>query len=218
MPSYLSYGGFLESSSSAHLWPVWKARNDDVSLFDPRAVQDICEAEMTTQKALRDNNLCGGCGNECFPPVSIVLAARYFLEDFDQQLSCAEIAEGWSSVRSTFEAELVESVQATRAGETNISVSPVALLAPFLVDDQFAVDGSTFVRISSSIFSTSWAGSIEYEPWTRSDVVDGLFDLRGSFDRAGDSEVVVGAYDTENEDFLEIVVDEAVIRDMSLAV
>ena len=69
------------------------------------------------------------------------------------------------------------------------------------VDDQFANTG--VLTYTSSIFAT------------REQDIDELYDIVGDFDRAGD--VVEGAYDTQNENFVGKVADESLGRDMILA-
>jgi hypothetical protein len=229
--SYL-YNPEMDFLSGTNLWPVWKAESKESSLLDTAAIEDICIAEQNTQQLLQENGLCGGCSDKtCFPPLSLVLLARFYVMDYESKLSCPELAQRWAMIRSTAEAELVDLVNMVRTGNVTIASDSGAAAAfgsiiAFLVDNQFGVNGTTSVQYSTSIFSTAWVG----KNWnnennngtttlTKKELVDGLFDLRDDYDRSSASDsVVAGAYDTANEDFLEIVVDELVVRDMTLAV
>jgi hypothetical protein len=125
--------------------------------------------------------------------------ARIELGDIDFQLSCEELANSWANYTAdgAFLNRFVACVEELKAKYTpdNATLPATCPLAfhPVMVDDAF---GSSSQRISytASYFSTAY-------------VPEELYKLVPQYDRAAHSSVVRGAYDTENEDFVDFYVN-----------
>jgi hypothetical protein len=180
--------------------------------LDASAIHDICVAEQNTKKILEDANQCYGCPNgTCLPPLSIVFFAHLTLQDYDIALSCEELRDAWSTVADQAKADLTACVQAIDLNYKNVD-DALENSCPFgfsttQVDEFYGQNGQELLQYSSSIFSTV------YE-----DDAQPLYDLVDDYDRAEGSDSVIGAYDTQYEDLIELYYDELLGRDMTLAI
>lgn len=191
-----------------HLWPIWRTNTKDISALDGRVIRDICLAEQNTQTVLKDNKLCHTCDSgECLPPYSLVFFARLTIGDFAFSLSCDDLASEWES---NFRADMETKIEACVA-DIKRNYDPDEALPescplgfnPILLDEQFGTTDPV-VQYTSSVFMTTLD-------------LDGLWDNVDKFDRAYESDVVTGVYDTQYEDFVGYTADDALIMDMSLA-
>ncbi len=194
----------------SRLWPVWKtattsSSGDVDSVLDPALLRDVCVAEENTQRQLEELGLCFGCPDgRCLPPYSVVFYARLVLPD-GFSLSCDELADAWGPVQETTQEEWKVCIDVLKktydpAEETLPEECPLGFY-PSLVQTNF--DETMVTSYSSSIFAT------------REDQIEELYAVVDSFDRG--SEDVVGAYDTQYEDFVNIYADDSLTNDMALA-
>eukprot|EP00545_Synedropsis_sp_CCMP1620_P000210 CAMPEP_0119019772 /NCGR_PEP_ID=MMETSP1176-20130426/22619_1 /TAXON_ID=265551 /ORGANISM="Synedropsis recta cf, Strain CCMP1620" /LENGTH=1061 /DNA_ID=CAMNT_0006974053 /DNA_START=182 /DNA_END=3367 /DNA_ORIENTATION=+ len=202
--SYYSGGNVLYG---ANLWPLWKTEGE-ASALDAQVIRDICVAEQNTQKELEATGNCIQCGSgKCYPPFSLVFYARLTIGDTDFTLSCDEVFEAWAGVQADQEAILQDCVEFITIEFNEDRTMPEQCprgFAPTMVDEQFGTGDST-VTYTSSVFATYTADPKD------------LYDMVDKFDRAEGSSVVIGAYDTEWEDFNTFYVDTSVGNDMILA-
>jgi len=199
------------SMSASDLAPIWKTKND-ISAFDPRVIQDICEAEQTTMNVLFRDNLCQTCGDDkCLAPVSIVLFARVTVGDTELELSCSELAEKWEEKRSETEERVLSCIEEVKVAYTATGFSMPDVCPPgfytSMVDEDYAAEGNNFVKYTSSIFPTQWGKGAAQR----------LYDIVDEFDKADNSKVVEGAYDNARESLGLIKSDDAIGTDMLLA-
>ena len=190
------------------LWPVWKTTSDSISVLDAGVVEGICNAEQNTIRVLEDNGLCRDCngGNaQCMPTYSLVLFARLIVGDTSLSLSCAELASAWQSNKDETTGTLQQctgDVIDQGHFDTIPSTCPL-LFTPALVDEFFG-PSEPLSRYTSSIFRTKNDGK-------------GMYDVATEFDQGSSTSLVEGAYDTQDEDFINRYVEGVVNQDMSLA-
>ena len=189
------------------LFPVWETRDKSVSAMDPTAIKDICIAEQNTMAVLQAENLCSGCQDgRCMPPYSPVLFARVAVGDATASLSCEELAQQWSENMADFLPDMklcVDGIKSTLSYDNlaeNGDCPP--LFSPTMIDENFGVNNNDKTRYTSSIFITN--GDVE-----------SMYEIADKFDRGSGS--ILGAYDTQYEEFVETYVDTAVQQDMILA-
>lgn len=227
--AWYSGGNFFWQDDN--LWPIWRMKNNHVSATSAQVIHDICRAEETTQTYLAANGYCGGCtggdgggGNnpqKCLPPLSLVYVARLAVFDYRFNMTCDELAKAYGRIERNVTAQLVRCVLDVRAAVVdalridNIPASCPYGFSPFLVDQQFGVNGNDIVRVTSSVFATSDA-LLSSLP-TRH--VNQLYDHIDQLDTAEEySDVVTGVYDTRSEHFYDFAVNEAIQQDMILAI
>ncbi len=199
------YTNWTALEDETHLWPLWQAESNSDSILDPDLLRDLCVAELNTQAVLEAKGLCFGCDEGCLPPYSIVLYARLIVPD-GFTLDCKELSSEWAQYQSQTEREWTQCVADLKAsydpkGTFDFPQTCPVGFSPTLVEENFDKTGSMIY--TSSIFATS------------DEHVDDLYDLIESFDRG--SSKILGAYDTQFEDFNMIFTDSAVGRDMALA-
>jgi len=199
-------------TSDSRLWPVWQTKDASSTALNPSVVEELCESEEQTQRLLEAAGLCLTCGEEvaepggrCLPPYGIVLYARLSVEG-GMDMDCPTLAEAWIPYQSETEDAWKECVTFIEANPTEIG-TPLyyencpGLFYPSLLDEFFDITGS--VRYTSSIFATT------------ENMVDEMYNMVDDFGKGGDE--IEGAYDTQNEDFIDILADTAVSEDMLLA-
>lgn len=198
------YTNWTALEVETHLWPIWKAESNSDSILDPVLLRDLCIAESNTQSILETQGLCFGCDEGCLPPYSVVLYARLMVPD-GFTLGCEELSEQWNVYQAQTEQQWAQCVADLKAvydpnGSYEFPESCPLGFSPTLVEENF--DKTVSMAYTSSIFATS-------------ENVDELYDLVDSFDHG--SNKIVGAYDTQYEDFNMIFTDSSVGRDMALA-
>lgn len=199
------YTNWTALEVETHLWPVWQAQTKTDSFLDPALIHDLCVAESTTQSVLESKGLCFGCETGCLPPYSVVLYARLIVPD-GFSLSCKELSDQWPEYQLQTEGEWSRCVADLKAvyDPTGSYVFPESCplgFSPTLMQENF--DETVLISYTSSIFATS------------DENVDDLYSTIESFDRGSNN--IVGAYDTQYEDFNMIFTDSSVGRDMALA-
>lgn len=202
--------GWFTTPGVETLWPIWRTKGES-SALDPEVLRDICLAEKETQKVLESEGLCGGCSGGCLPPLSLVSFARIQVQDFTLAQSCEELAISWSEVRSRSEADLVACVTSLRSNFTQGSDFPSVCpfgFAPHMIDSSFAVEGNSILRTTSSVFATGYHGNVEAQA---------LYNVVDDLDRAVESDLVQGTYDTRQGDFNDFEFWQAIQQDMALA-
>jgi len=204
----IRYTDPVRLNSFEHLWPLWRPKDPETSALEGKVIRDICKAEINTQQVLKQNGLCHTCGDgECLPPFSLVFFARLTVGDWNFGLTCDELATEWDNnyqddMVSTL-ASCVADIKASYDADGPLPESCPVGFSPSLVDADFSAS-NPIVRYTSSIFISN------------SDL-DGLWDNVDAYDRAADSDVVTGVYDTQYELFVGYTADEALVMDMSLA-
>jgi hypothetical protein len=188
----------------SRLWPVWKTKHSESSALDPQVLHDICVAEENTQKVLIENDLCYGCEDGgCLPPYSVVLFARLVVNG-GFVMDCPALAEAWGPHQEATEQNLracVDHLRTVKLGSNDTGPCP-SIFTAALVDGNF--DNTGIVSYTSSIFVT------------KNDKVDELYQVSDAFDR-GDGQIE-GVYDTQKEEFVIFYANEAIVRDMLLAI
>jgi hypothetical protein len=128
----------------------------------------------------------------------------------DFALSCDELSKAWADyVRSqdlTSELEAcANDIKLTyTVDDESLPDSCPYGFSPELLDEYFGDDGNERIQYTSSIFaSISDTGR--------------LYDAVDDYDRAHDSNVVEGVYDTQYEAFMEAIIDDSIVNDMALA-
>lgn len=223
--------GFYSDLSGINLWPLWQIPKKEYESTETRTVLDtdvleaICVAETNTQKYLEENGHCEtearGCDSgKCMPPYSIVLYSRLLVEggldmasDGEFAMDCKGLSEAWTpELQEYVKDSWIEEIKMLKIlltpglgdGEKEEPKYPYGYY-PALVQNDFDTNGGRS-RYSSSIFDT---GSV-----SRAEI---LYEEVDNFDRATDSDVVVGAYDTGFEEMNELMVDSLLTKDMTLA-
>jgi hypothetical protein len=199
------YTNWTALEDETHLWPVWRTQTTSDSFLDPTLIYDLCIAESNTQKVLESEGLCFGCEKGCLPPYSIVLYTRLIVED-GFSLSCKELSDKWKEYHLQTEGEWAQCVADLKAvydptGSFDFPDSCPLGFSPTLMQENF--DETALISYTSSIFATS------------DEHIDDLYTAIDSFDRGSNN--IVGAYDTQFEDFNQIFTDSSVGRDMALA-
>jgi hypothetical protein len=191
----------------SHLWPVWKTKGDSTSALDPRVIRDLCVAEQATQATLLADGLCYGCGDgKCLPPYSLVFFARLTVQDMSFNMTCDELSTAFAESVDTIQVELQACVADLKASYKEGEALPESCpfgFSPSLVDEKFSSEND-IVRYTSSVFASS-------------NDTEMLYEKASEFDRAGWSDVVEGAYDTQYEDFIGYTLDDSLTNDMILA-
>ena len=207
------YDSFTLTMTQPRLWPIWKTQKKGLTALSPEAIYDICVAETKTQMYLEENDLCYGCdGNHddgrrrCLPPYSLVLFARLTVQSNGMDMSCEALRDAWAPYQADTEeqfktciTDLKAAYDPSRGVELPESCPPY--FSTTLVDETFEVEST--LKYTSSVFVT------------RGYPLDDLFEGADSYDRAGGS--VIGAYDTQWEDFTETHIDNSLVSDMALA-
>jgi hypothetical protein len=199
--------GWYSSSNltyDSRLWPIWKTQKKTDTALSPQVIHDICVAEENTQRHLEEKGLCFLCDEGCLPPYSIVFYARLLVPN-GIGLSCQELRDEWGPYQAITEDEwkkCVEDVKANYSFDSEVfSESCPFAFSTMMVDEAF--EQSSLLAYTSSIFATE------------EDDIDELYDSVDSYDRG--SNLIKGAYDTQWEDFGNLYTDEALNRDMVLA-
>ena len=198
------------------LWPIWrlKANADTASFFQGNVLQELCEQEAMTQRYLEENGLCFGCSssgggdqkNRCLQPYSPVLYARLIVED-GMTLDCPALAQAWDVYKDSIEQALVQCVVDLKADYNpdrdgmDFPDSCPEGFSPVLLDELY--DTTQRVQYTSSIFATKY------------DDIDELYEAADKYARG--AEHIRGAYDTQDEDFVNLSLDAQLGVDMSLA-
>jgi len=223
---------FYSWLSPGNLWPLWKIPDKEYESTDTRSVLDsdvleaICVAESNTQSYLEENGLCdtqsNGCNSgKCLPPYSIVLWTRLIVNggldataDGEYVMDCKALSEAWtpdlqeyarrSWIEDVTDLKILLTPGAGSGGEKDEPKYPHGYY-PALLQSDFDTNGGRS-QVTSSVFDTA-------------SVTNGtvLYDVVENFDRAKDSEIVLGAYDTGWEEMAEIKADSLVAADMTLA-
>jgi hypothetical protein len=196
---YYSDDVFLENN----LMAVWTAE-DETSLLHPNAIEAICNSEEETLAVMREKKLCGGCSkeDECLPPSSLVFVIKKYLNT-TEGITCSEFAKLYETFQDDFVADLILCVN-----ELKDSLQPISLisacpigLTTFAVDTDFGVGGNSDLQYTTSIFHTAQSDPLQ------------LFQARSSFSY-GSEEVVRGIYDNTSQNFEELIIDEAIMKDL----
>lgn len=205
---YSDYEKVLEEDNTYAIWKVQPGLDAaTLSILDKEVMEQICEAEVNTLAIMKEANVCKKCSDgNCLPPHSLVLLLRNKLND--HQSTCKELMNAYTSqVQAEFTAQLynctneyVDNFDSSTLTPGNSPSCPDGFM-PNLVDFFFGKDGNTDLRYSSSYFHT-------YEM----DVND-VYKIYRKFD-GSDGNVVRGVYDTVEESFNQIYVDELVVSDM----
>ena len=193
-------------TNSTRLWPVWRVKSSSASAISPTVLEELCLAEVQTQRALENNKLCLPCGEststtndmKCLPPYSPVLYARLLVSD-GMSMDCTELAQAWEPYQTQVEQEWTTCVNEIESTGKFDSCSDY--FHPALLDEFFDETGN--VQYTSSIFATTEA------------MLDDLYDIKDQFGRGTNN--IEAAYDTNEEDFINILFDTAVNSDMLLA-
>jgi hypothetical protein len=192
------------------LWPIWRltAPAAPGSFFQAHVFEELCEQEALTQQYLAENNLCFGCDSDqkCLPPYSLVLYARLVVEN-GMTMDCQELAQNWEAYEMEGQDELVECVVDLKAdynperdGQDFPASCPQGF-SPMMLDELY--DETNRIQFTSSVFATTY------------DDIDELYDAVDNYARG--EEHVSGAYDTQDEDFVNLSLDAQLGVDMSLA-
>jgi len=194
-----------QMTKDTHLWPIWKTKSEEDSFLDADVLEELCTAEQTTQRYLEDNDMCFGCKDGCLPPYSIVFYVRLLVEE-GMNMDCKTLAQSWTPQQKRDTEDNWETCadELGKAGDLkNLDASCGSFVYPSLFDEFFTTTGN--VQYTSSIFATK----------SDEDTVADMFDNADIFDRAG--VLVEGSYDTQKEDFVLLLSETAVNRDMLLA-
>jgi hypothetical protein len=193
-----------------HLWPIWrpKAVAEPNTLLREDVLRDLCRSEEKTQKTLVDKGLCYGCSDatRCLPPYSIVFFARLTIAN-GFELSCEQLAAAWvvyNAENKQFEQNIVQCTKDLQIASVEvIPDSCPQYFSPILIDERYS--STNVVAYTSSIFASK----------NGDDEILDLFENRGRFSRG--TNLIEGVYDTRNEDFVTIQIDNSLVSDMSLA-
>jgi len=221
---------------------IWKSndaesKNPEDSLLNAESLYEQCIAEENTLVELESTSSCYKCGEEengkCVDPYSLVLMARLHLVDNDvsqfsmstpsEAISCDTLRSSWTaSVQDDFTTHLKSCVDLSILLSSDVAnktdaVMNSGLACPFpftflttMVDESFPTSNPPIVRYSSSYYATKNSQSIVEEMYNANENND--------YDKAEDSSVLSGVYDTTDEDFYDYYSDSIVGRDMALAV
>jgi hypothetical protein len=192
------------------LWPVWRLKENPktASFFQAQVFEELCQEEQETQQYLVDNRLCFGCDStdKCLPPYSLVLFARLVVEN-GMTMGCAELAQEWEASQIDIEGDLVQCVVDLKTDynpEQDGLVFPASCpegFNPLMLDELY--DETTRIQYTSSVFATTFND------------IDALYDAADKYSRG--KQYVQGAYDTQDEDFIDLSLDAQLGTDMTLA-
>ena len=200
------FDGHMDNET--RLWPVWRVSSNTDTALEPEILEELCLEEETTQRVLEENGLCFGCEGSternCLPPHSIVLYARAIVEN-GMTLSCVELAANWGPYQKQTELEWKECVGFIEgnpdASPNDFSEHCHAYFYPSMLDEFFDSTGN--VEYTSSIFATTET------------MVDDLYEINGDFGKGGMR--IEASYDTQDEDFANLLAEGAIGTDMLLA-
>jgi hypothetical protein len=205
---YSNYEEVLEEDNTLAIWKVQPGLDSTTtSILDKEVMEQICEAEVNTLSIMKEANVCKKCSDgNCLPPHSLVLLLRNKLND--HQSTCRELMNAYTSqVQADFTNQLynctneyVENFDSSTLTPGNSTSCPDGFM-PNLVDFFFGKDGNTRLLYTSSYFHTYEAD------------VNAVYKIYRKFDGA-DGRIVRGVYDTVEESFNQIYVDELVVSDM----
>jgi hypothetical protein len=181
------------------------------SILEPDVLFEICETETKMKTVLEENGVCSGCdtSDECLPPHSLLLVLRLYLGDDSLELSCSDLKQKYiqSGVQEEFTNTLVECVQEiyTNYDTETSSYSATTKCPDFfevnLVDSDFARNGNTVLRYSSSYYIT-------YQV-TQED----LYDVRPDYPLT-DETIVQSVYETWGVRQIDLFIQSILAADM----
>ena len=198
--------------SESHLWPVWKVKKDEYpSALDPQVLEDLCVSEAHSQQILMENGLCHGCpgsSDQCLPPYSLILFLRLLIGEDAMDIDCSTLVERYTqlNLKPVLEASFEDCVTALKEAN-NVTVMPPQCPDGFFPSllDEFFMESNNNVQYTSSVFVTP----------SDNVTIEALYDVVDEYDKGTD--LIEGAYDTQNEDFVELLTETAVSSDMMLA-
>jgi hypothetical protein len=202
------------------------------SLLNGDNIRAICEAEEKTQQVLVANEACIVCGGapskRCLPPYSVVLFARSWIAG-GFKMDCATLASTWESeyytvdlhnqfVQCSKDLKQLQEYQSIEDGGVPDSC-PNDLFTPILLDDFFGQETLSASDEESPVENRLQYTSSIFATRPDANVVDLLYRIESQFSRGKEESAgsLVGVYDTQNESFNELLVDEALGTDMILA-
>ena len=215
---------------------IWEAK-DAESLLDAKSLYEQCLAEENTLVELESTDSCYKCGGEengkCVDPYSLVLMARLHLVENDvsqfsmstpsEAMSCDTLRSSWTAiVQDEFTTQLKSCVDLSILMSSDVvnktdAIMNSGLTCPFpfgflttMVDESFPTSNPPIVQYSSTYYATKNSQIIVEEMYNANENND--------YDRAEDSSLLSGVYDTTDEDFYDYYSDSIVGRDMALAV
>jgi Patched family len=225
------------------LWPIWRAvggssvvQSDSIlkeqfgnSILNGDNIRAICEAEQKTQQVLVDNEACVTCGeSKCLPPYSIVLFVRTYITG-GFTMDCATLASTWESEYYTLElhnqfiqcAKDLNALQGLASIEENgvPESCPNDAFTPILLDEFFGKQTLSSSDDQSAVNNRLEYTSSVFATFSRSVDIDVLYEIEGQFSRGTQESdgSLVGVYDTQNESFNNLLIDESLGSDMILA-
>lgn len=178
------------------------------SILERDVLLEICQAESKTHEVLQEKELCGGCddNSKCLPPHSLVLVLRMYLNAMDS--TCNELMDKYTEeIQGEFTETLEECVKEIRENYDSttqsygVTTKCPDLFQVNLVDKEFAKNGNSFLRYSSSYFITHEVDEQD------------LYDARPQYGSTDES-IVTSVYDTLTETQTEIYSETLVIPDM----
>lgn len=213
------YGDYEAVLFENNVFAVWKVqptlKTATLSALDKEVMSQICEAEVKTLKIMQDAKVCKlQCSDsKCLPPLSLVLLLRQKLNDHDS--SCENLMNAYTGdVQEEFTSELVTcTTEYVENFDTSSFVPGPTTSCPqgfqaSLVDYSFGKEGNGKLRYTSSYFYTTSEGDDEAEAKRSDDLYNVYLDFDGA-----DGIIVQGVYDTTNETFNVMYVDELIISD-----
>ncbi len=193
------------------IWNIHRDSNQEPSaLLHPDALLTMCEAEELTTKLMGENGFCDSCDEGICPePYSLVTVISSTMEVAQNRTlsTCEELVQAYSEnpqtqimlLETLYECSISLSSMAT--GDSTTSTSCM-LFSPHLVDKAFGLQ--KVLRYSASIFYSS--KDIDEE---QARLIYNFYDSLGK----GDSTKVTIVYDTFDEDFNSIHVEETLQKD-----
>jgi len=192
------------------LTPVWQIdpndQNPSLSALDPQVLKELCLAESNTLAFLEEKGYCFGCpGKKCHQPHSLVNMVRSFVQN-GNSMECDDLFQAYKSIRSNFTNVLVDCVEDIKLNWNptykydRVTKCPTMFM-PTVVDVAFSKD-NLIIR-----------NTISYFPTVDKDNAKEMFQNIANFDR-GDSDLILGAYDTKLKYFMSLYVSKASQSDM----
>ena len=178
------------------------------SILERDVLLQICQAESKTHEVLQEKGLCGGCDDnyKCLPPHSLILVLRMYLNAMDS--TCSELMDKYTEdIQVDFTETLEECVNEiyenydSTTQSYGVTTKCPDLFQVNLVDKEFAKNGNTFLRYSSSYFITHEVDEQD------------LYDARPLYGSTDES-IVTSLYDTLTEAQTEIYSETLIIPDM----
>jgi hypothetical protein len=195
-------------TNETRLWPVWKVTKKGDTALEPAILKELCLSEEVTQLLLEEKGLCFGCeesaaGRRCLPPYGPVFYARALIPN-GMDMDCEALAAAWAPYQAETELEWKDCVEyledPARDPEAYLDHCSKYFFSS-LMDEFFDTTGN--VEYTSSIFATT------------EDMVDDLYENVDHYGKGGDR--IEAAYDTQDQDFVNILAENAVGMDMLLA-